>query len=279
MFTTKNINILLTNYNTNLFFIYTFFFIFFIIKFLNSFSTFNLVKYFNYNIILDYPYPFKLKNKIPCEPCFYLSQKLPNKFEHPSNNPATEVMQSILDLHQDIMVYLFFFLGLIIWAAVDKVYTLSIGKKDIDNNITSNGITLTALSSMSLVSVCGICFLGLGFLYSGILFNDYFISSTITYDEEFYEIISKNSTIKERNMQLIDTKESILRELEKNKDNKTYCDEALAKYQWAFDEELKDPIPIDEHINVLKVDKPYSALGIGLVALGYLCAGIYILYS
>ena len=84
---------------------------------------------------------------------------------------------------------------------------------------------------MSLVSVCGICFLGLGFLYSGILFNDYFISSTITYNEEFYEIISKNSTIKERNMQLIDTKESILRELEKNKDNKTWCDEALAKYQ------------------------------------------------
>jgi len=109
IFTAKNTDMLLINYKTNIFL-----FIFFLIKFLNNFSIFNLVKYFNYNIMLDYSYSFKLKNKIPYKPYSSSPHKLPNKFEYSSNDHATEVMEKLIDLHQDMMVYLFFFLVLIV---------------------------------------------------------------------------------------------------------------------------------------------------------------------
>lgn len=124
----------------------------FFITIFDSFSSFNLVKYFNYNIILNHPYQFKLKNKIPYESWFSLAQKMPDKSKHFFNDPATEVMENLVDLHQDIMIYLFFFLGLIVWAAIDKVYTLSIGKKEYSNYISSNLSTYNKLSATSIFS-------------------------------------------------------------------------------------------------------------------------------
>jgi hypothetical protein len=45
---------------------------------------------------------------------FNAADNMPDKSKHFFNDPATEVMENLIDLHQDIMVYLFFFLGLIV---------------------------------------------------------------------------------------------------------------------------------------------------------------------